>query len=161
MERSLFQERFCERSLGQEQDHPAVPVLPDPQHGRSSKSGDRPKCGDCAKPLLLDRPVKVGGEDFERTVLGSEAPVLVDFYADWCAPCKYVAPLMDELAKAHEGTLLVVKVDTDQAPDLSQRFGIRGIPTLILFKDGEEVGRSVGFEPEKVRAMADEAVRPG
>ena len=87
--------------------------------------------------------------------------MLVDFYAKWCAPCKYVAPLMDELAKAHEGTLLVVKVDTDQAPDLSQRFGIRGIPTLILFKDGEEVGRSVGFEPEKVRAMADEAVRPG
>ncbi len=126
-----------------------------------SKSGDRPKCGDCAKPLLLDRPVKVGGEDFDRTVLGSEAPVLVDFYADWCAPCKYVAPLMDELAKAHEGTLFVVKVDTDQAPDLSQKLGIRGIPTLILFKDGEEVGRSVGFEPEKLRSMADEAVKPG
>ena len=125
------------------------------------ETGDRPQCGDCAKPLLLDRPIKVGGEDFDRTVLGSEAPVLVDFYADWCAPCKYVAPLMDELAKAHEGTLLVVKVDTDQAPDLSQKLGIRGIPTLILFKDGEEVGRSVGFEPEKVRAMADEAVKPG
>ena len=125
------------------------------------KSGDGPICGDCKKPLLLDRPAKVSREDFDRTVLGSEAPVLVDFYADWCAPCKYVAPLMDELAKAHEGTLLVVKVDTDQAPDVSQRFGIRSIPTLILFRDGEEVGRSVGFEPEKVRAMADEAVRPG
>ena len=124
------------------------------------KSGDRPKCGDCAKPLLLDRPVKVSGEDFDRTVLGSEAPVLVDFYADWCAPCKYVAPLMDELAQAHEGKLLVVKIDTDQAPDLSQKFGIRSIPTVILFKDGEEVGRSVGFEPEKVRTMADEAMRP-
>ena len=124
------------------------------------KSGDRPKCGDCAKPMLLDRPVKVGGEDFDRTVLGSEAPVLVDFYADWCAPCKYVAPLMDELAQAHEGKLLVVKIDTDQAPDLSQKFGIRSIPTVILFKDGEEVGRSVGFEPEKVRTMADEAMGP-
>ncbi len=125
-----------------------------------SKSGDRPKCGDCAKPLLLDRPVKVSGEDFDRTVLGSGAPVLVDFYADWCAPCKYVAPLMDELAQTHEGKLLVVKVDTDQAPDLSQKWGIRSIPTLILFKEGEEVGRSVGFEPEKVRTMADEAVKP-
>ena len=124
------------------------------------KSGDRPRCGDCAKPLLLDRPVKVSGEDFDRTVLGSEAPVLVDFYADWCAPCKYVAPLMDELAQTHEGTLLVAKVDTDRAPDLSQRLGIRSIPTLILFKEGEEVARSVGFEPEKVRSMADEAVRP-
>ena len=125
-----------------------------------SKSGDRPKCGDCAKPLLLDRPVKVSGENFDRTVLGSGAPVLVDFYADWCAPCKYVAPLMDELAQTHEGKLLVVKVDTDQAPDLSQKWGIRSIPTLILFKEGEEVARSVGFEPEKVRNMADEAVRP-
>ena len=125
-----------------------------------SKSGDRPKCGDCAKPLLLDRPIKVSGEDFGRTVLSSGAPVLVDFYADWCAPCKYVAPLMDELAQTHEGKLLVVKVDTDQAPDLSQKWGIRSIPTLILFKEGEEVARSVGFEPEKVRSMADEAVRP-
>ncbi len=124
------------------------------------KSGDRPKCGDCAKPLLLDRPLKVEQDDFERTVLGSKAPVLVDFYADWCAPCKYVAPLMDELAQTHQGTLLVVKVDTDQAPDLSQKWGIRSIPTLILFKEGEEVGRSVGFEPEKVKAMAEEAVRP-
>ncbi len=123
-----------------------------------NKSGERPVCGDCAKPLLLDRPVKVAGEDFDRTVLGSEAPVLVDFYADWCAPCKYVAPLMDELAATHEGALLVVKVDTDQAPELSERFGIRSIPTLILFKAGEEVGRSAGFEPEKVKTMAEKAV---
>jgi thioredoxin 2 len=124
------------------------------------KSGDRPTCGDCAKPLLFDRPLKVGGEDFDRTVLGSQAPVLVDFYADWCAPCKYVAPLMDELAQTHEGSLLVVKIDTDQAPDLSQKWAIRSIPTVILFKDGKEVGRSVGFEPEKLRAMAEEAVTP-
>lgn len=125
-----------------------------------AKSGDHPKCGDCAKPLLLDRPVKVAEEDFDRTVLGSDPPVMVDFYADWCAPCKYVAPLMDELAQTHEGALLVVKIDTDQAPDLSQKMGIRSIPTVILFKGGEEVGRSVGFEPEKLKAMADEAVKP-
>jgi thioredoxin 2 len=125
-----------------------------------SKSGDRPTCGSCKKPLLLDRPLKVAGEDFDRTVLGSQAPVLVDFYADWCAPCKYVAPLIDELARTHEGSLLVVKVDTDQAPEVSQRYEIRSIPTLIVFKDGEETGRSMGFEPEKVKSMADEAVKP-
>ena len=96
----------------------------------------------------------------DSAAAGSTAPVLVDFYADWCAPCKYVAPLMDELAQTHEGKLLVVKVDTDLAPDLSQKFAIRSIPTLILFKEGEEVARSVGFEPEKVRSMADEAVKP-
>ena len=133
-------------------------TLNDVDLGRSS---DRPTCGDCAKPLLLDRPIKVNGEDFDRTVLGSKAPVLVDFYADWCAPCRYVAPLMDELARTHEGTLLVVKVDTDEAPDVSKKFGIRSIPTVIFFTDGEEVGRSVGFEPEKLRTMADEAVGSG
>jgi thioredoxin 1 len=81
----------------------------------------------------------------------------VDFYADWCGPCKLVAPLLDELAQAHLGKLLVAKVDTDHAPGVAQRFGIRGIPTLILFKDGSEAGRSVGFEPERVRALAGEA----
>ena len=124
------------------------------------ESGDGPVCGDCEKPLLFDRPIKVSGEDFERTVLASEPPVLVDFYADWCAPCKYVAPLMDELARTHEGKLLVVKIDTDEAPDVSQEWDIRSIPTVILFKEGEEVSRSMGFEPEKVRSMADEAARP-
>jgi thioredoxin 2 len=122
------------------------------------KAGERPLCGDCAKPLLFDRPIKIDGADFDRTVLGSEAPVLVDFYADWCAPCKFVAPLIDELAETHKGTLLVVKIDTDQAPELSQRFAIRGIPTLILFKAGGEIDRSAGFEPERVRTMVQEAL---
>ena len=62
------------------------------------RAADRPKCGDCGRPILLDRPTKVSDEDFERTVLGAEAPVLVDFYADWCGPCKMVAPLLDEIA---------------------------------------------------------------
>jgi thioredoxin 2 len=123
-----------------------------------NKASERPLCGDCAKPLLFDRPIKIGGSDFDRTVLGSQAPVLVDFYADWCAPCKFVAPLIDELAETHKGTLLVIKIDTDQAPELSQRFTIRGIPTLILFKAGEEIDRSVGFEPERVRSMVQEVL---
>lgn len=118
----------------------------------------RPKCGDCGRPMLLDRPIKVGEEDFDRTVLGAGVPVLVDFYADWCAPCKMVAPLVDELAQTHAGKLLVAKVDTDHAQAVAQRFAIRGIPTLILFRDGVEAARSVGFEPEKVRALAQEAV---
>jgi thioredoxin 2 len=118
-----------------------------------ARAADRPKCAKCEKPILLDRPVKVEEQDFEQTVLGSAAPVLVDFYADWCAPCKMVAPLVDELARDHVGRLLVAKVDTDHAQQVSLRYQIRGIPTLILFKDGQEVGRSVGFEPEKVRSL--------
>lgn len=123
-----------------------------------NRAGDRPACGDCGKPMLLDRPVKVTAEDFDRTVLGSTALVLVDFYADWCGPCKMVAPLVDELAGAHTGEMLVAKVDTDRAQDIVQRLGIRGVPTLILFKGGEEMARSVGFEPEKVRDMVEQAV---
>lgn len=123
-----------------------------------ARAAQRPKCGDCGRPMLLDRPVKVQEEDFDRTVLGAGAPVLVDFYADWCGPCKLVAPLMDDLAQAHTGRLLVVKVDTDHAQGVAQRYGVRGIPTLILFRNGAEAGRSVGFEPEKVRRLAEEAV---
>ena len=118
-----------------------------------SRAADRPKCGACQKPMLLDRPVKVMPDDFDQTVLQSGVPVLVDFYADWCAPCKMVAPLVDELARTHVGKVLMVKVDTDIAPQLSVTYGIRGIPTLILFQGGAETGRSVGFEPEKVRAL--------
>ena len=110
------------------------------------KAADRPRCGKCERPMLLDRPVKVQGEDFQRTVLDALAPVLVDFYADWCAPCKLIAPVVDELARRHTGRLLVAKVDSDRAPDVSNRMGIRGIPTLIVFRDGAELGRVVGVD---------------
>ncbi len=108
--------------------------------------------------MLLDRPLKVTQEDFDRTVLESGAPVLVDFYADWCAPCKMVAPLVDEIAHDQVGRMLVVKVDTDRAQDVAMRYGIRSIPTLIVFRDGEEVERSLGFEPERVRGLVDKVV---
>jgi len=123
-----------------------------------ARAAQRPQCGECGRPILLDRPVRCAEEDFEATVVGSAAPVLVDFYADWCGPCKMVAPLVDEIAQAHVGRLLVVKVDTDRAQALSQKLGIRGIPTLIVYKGGSELGRSVGFEPDRVRALAEEAV---
>ena len=122
------------------------------------RAADRPKCGDCTKPMLLDRPIKVTEEDFDRTVLKTDAPVLVDFYADWCAPCKMVAPLMDEIAHDQVGKMLVAKVDTDAAQEVAMRYGIRSIPTLIVFRDGEEVERSVGFEPERVRGLVDKVV---
>lgn len=127
-------------------------------HVDMARAVDRPRCGDCTKPMLLDRPLKVGQDDFDRTVLEAGVPVLVDFYADWCAPCKMVAPLMDELAHTHVGKLLVVKIDTDRAPEIAERYGIRSIPTLILFDSGEEAERSMGFEPERVKGFAAKAV---
>jgi thioredoxin 2 len=123
-----------------------------------ARAAARPTCGECSRPILLDRPVKVGDQDFATTVEGAEAPVLVDFYADWCGPCRMVAPFVDDIARANLGKLLVAKVDTDRAPEVAMRFGIRSIPTLVLFQDGKEVDRSVGFEPERLKAMVARAV---
>ncbi len=122
-----------------------------------ARAADRPTCGECGRPMLLDRPVKVTQDDFDDTVLKASVPVLVDFYADWCGPCKMVAPLVDELAHQHMGKIVVAKVDTDRAPAVSAKYGIRSIPTLIIFRHGAEVERSIGFEPERVRALAEEA----
>lgn len=104
-----------------------------------------PRCGSCKKPLLLDRPVKVTGENLDAVLSGSDAPILVDFYADWCGPCKMIAPIVDQLAHDRAGTALFLKLDTDRSPGITERFGIRGIPTLIAFRNGSESGRHVGL----------------
>lgn len=109
-----------------------------------------PKCAKCGKPLRLDRPLKVTDQDFERTVTGASVPVLVDFYADWCGPCKMMAPTLDQFAQERAGETLVLKLDTDASPLTAARFGIRGIPTLIAFQGGKERGRHVGLADMKV-----------
>lgn len=108
----------------------------------------RPKCAECEKPLLLDRPVHAKDDHLSKVIGGATVPVVVDFYADWCAPCKMMAPVLDELARERAGELLVVKVNSDQNPVSPQHYGVRGIPTLVVFRDGQEVGRQVGFAPK-------------
>lgn len=103
-----------------------------------------PQCGECQRPFLVDRPVKATDQDLDRLVSDAELPVLVDFYADWCGPCKIMAPRLDELARERTGEILVAKVDTDANPASATKFGIQGIPTLILFRDGQESGRRTG-----------------
>ena len=112
-----------------------------------ARAGDRPKCGECGKPLLLDRPIAVTDSDLDQVVAGTDVPVLVDFYADWCGPCKTMAPVLDDLARSRLGEVLVTKLDTDRNPQMSSRFGIRSIPTLIVFRNGREVGRELGAVP--------------
>lgn len=121
------------------------------------RAPQRPKCGECGKPFVLDRPLKVAEEDFDRTVRKAQVPVLVDFYADWCGPCKMLTPYLESLASENAGRVLVVKVDTDAAPKVASEFEIRSVPTVILFHNGNEVERSLGIEPERLRRMVDEA----
>jgi thioredoxin 2 len=109
-----------------------------------ARLASQPKCGECARPLQLDRPIKSTEADFDQTITSAEVPILVDFYADWCGPCKIMAPALDALAHDHQGEILILKVDTDREQRLAQRFGIRGIPTLAAFRQGKESGRHVG-----------------
>ena len=116
---------------------------------------NQPKCGNCGRPILLDRPLPVTDAAFERVITDTEVPVVVDFYADWCGPCKKMAPVFDDFARERQGQVLVAKLDTDRNQATAQRFNVRGIPTLIVFKKGKEVARQVGAVP---RAMLDQLV---
>ena len=113
----------------------------------AARVADRPKCGSCSRPILVDRPFPLDDETFARTIAESEVPVLVDFYADWCGPCKVMAPSVDEVARRRQGEVLVAKLNTDLAPQTSQQFGIRSIPTVIVFRGGKELARQTGAVP--------------
>jgi len=114
----------------------------------AARAGDRPKCGKCGTPILLDRPVKLDDATFDRTTRETDVPVFVDFYADWCGPCKQMAPLVDELAADYLGRALFAKLDTDRSQMTAQGFQVRGIPTSIVFSGGKEVARQVGAVPK-------------
>jgi thioredoxin 1 len=96
----------------------------------------------------MSEVLEVTKDSFEQEVEKSDVPVLVDFWAPWCGPCRMLAPTVDELAGTYAGRLKVVKLNTDQNGEVAGRFGIRGIPTLIIFKDGKETERIVGVQPK-------------
>ncbi|HLA69115.1 MAG TPA: thioredoxin [Bacteroidota bacterium] len=99
------------------------------------------------------KPVTLTDDNFQMEVLKSDKPVLVDFWAEWCGPCKMIAPVVEELAKEYDGTLKVGKVDVDANQQVSMQFGIRSIPTLLIFKGGRVVDQVIGAVPK--RALAD------
>ncbi|HZT23861.1 MAG TPA: thioredoxin [Verrucomicrobiae bacterium] len=108
-----------------------------------------------ASPLIIT----LTRENFAQQVLQSPAPVLVDFWAEWCGPCKMIAPLLDELADEYDGKIKIGKVNVDEQPDLAAQYGIRAIPTLLLFKQGQIVEQTVGAKSKRdLKASLDRAL---
>ncbi|MEX0788572.1 MAG: thioredoxin [Anaerolineales bacterium] len=96
----------------------------------------------------MTSPVHVSTKDFDGRVLQSVEPVVVDFWAEWCGPCRMMAPVLDQLANELEGRISFAKLNVDENPELSIRYGVEGIPTLVVFAQGVEAGRIVGYAPK-------------
>jgi len=111
---------------------------------------NHPVCGKCRSRLSVpDRPLSVSELDFNEEVLAETIPTAVDFWAPWCGPCQMVGPILEEIAGKYPGRIKVVKINSDENPNLSFKYGIQGIPTIILFRDGREVDRVVGAVPRE------------
>jgi thioredoxin 1 len=107
----------------------------------------------------MGHPVNVTDDTFEDVVIGSDVPVLVDFWADWCAPCKIIAPIVEELAGEYDGKVKFAKLDVDSNPRIATQYGIRGIPTLLIFSGGSPVDQVVGAVPKStLKGRLDKAI---
>ena len=110
----------------------------------SERLGADPKCGQCHRPLFPGHPLALDEARFERHLTRSDLPLLVDFWAPWCGPCRMMAPAFEAAARDLEPGMRLVKVNTEEAQGLAARYGIRSIPTLALFRAGQEVARQAG-----------------
>lgn len=108
---------------------------------------DNPVCGACKQVILPDHPIELTADNFDALIERSGLPVVVDFWAPWCGPCRAMAPMFAEAAKQLHGRAILAKLDTDAQPAIAARFGIRSIPTLAIFKNQGEVAREAGARP--------------
>ena len=116
-----------------------------------------PRCGRCKRPLPW--VADAGDETFAETAERSPVPVVVDLWAPWCGPCRTISPILEQLAAESAGRWKLVKVNVDQAPQTQARFGVRGIPTLVVLREGREVGRQVGAAPaDRLRSWISSTV---
>ena len=109
-----------------------------------TRLGDGPRCGKCKQPLFGSHPVELDEGSFERHVANSDIPLLVDFWAPWCGPCRAMAPAFAEAANQLEPNVRLAKLNTEEVPSVGARYAIRSIPTMILFKGGHEIARHSG-----------------
>jgi thioredoxin 2 len=110
----------------------------------SERLDEQPRCPRCHHRLFEGHPLEVDGAGFERQLQRSELPLVVDFWAPWCGPCRAMAPVFAAAAQRHEPRMRFLKVNTDDVPELATRYSIRGIPTLVVFKGGKEIARQSG-----------------
>ena len=110
-------------------------------------------------PAMSDSIKNISDASFDSDVLNSDVPVLVDYWAEWCGPCKMIAPLLEDAAKQYDGRVIIAKLNVDENPETAAKFGIRGIPTLMLFKDGKAAATKVGaMSKSQLTAFLDESL---
>ncbi len=99
---------------------------------------------------MPNEPIHVTDAAFEETILKSSIPVIIDFWAPWCGPCKMIAPILEKLAKEYEGQILIAKINTDENPETKERYDVQGIPTMLFLSDGKVIYRQAGALPERM-----------